>query len=123
MGLLGQEVRLSGCISKEPMLLKPGFYSLFRDSFRDFIKIPPFHMEFSLKNRNAITMGEIKVPLVDPGNKEFCTVKAKDGKLFLKGGRLIVFFKKVKPTTDIRGKDIGDRAIVIPPSGEPCREL
>ena len=123
MGLLGQEVRLSGCISKEPMLLKPGFYSLCRDSFRDFKGIPPFYVEFSLENRDAITMREIKVPLADPRNKEFCAVKAEDGKLFLRGGRFIVFFKKVKPTTDIRGKDIGYRAIVIPPSGEPCREL
>ena len=75
-----------------------------------------------MKNYNAIIDRIVKVPLEDPWNKEFCTIKAKGRKLFLKVSRFVMGFEEFKTIMNIRMEDVRDRSEIIPPYGKPCRE-
>ena len=87
------------------------------------IRIPPFYFKFSLENYNAIIEWIVKVPLENPRNEEFCAIKAEGRKLFLKVRRFVIFFQEFKTITKFEREDVTDRAKIIPPSSEPCRNL
>ena len=75
-----------------------------------------------MENYNTIIEGVVKVPLGDTRNEEFCTKKAKERKLFLKGIRFVMCFEEFT-ITDIRREDLRNGIIIILPSSKPCREL
>ena len=86
MRFLSKEVRLGRRTSKKSMFLEPTFNC----RFGNFVRIPPFYFKFSLENYNAIIDRIVNVPLEDPRNKEFRTIKAKERKLFLKVRRFVM---------------------------------
>ena len=90
MGFLSKEVRLGRRTSKESMFLAPTFNCRFGDFFWNFVRIPPLYFKFPLENYNAIIDRIVKVPLEDPRNKKFCTIKVKERKLFLKVRRFVM---------------------------------
>ena len=90
MEFLSNEVRLRGRTSKESMFLEPAFNCRFGDFFWNFVRIPSLYFKFPLENYNAIIDRIVKVPLEDPRNKEFCTIKEKERKLFLKVRRFVM---------------------------------
>ena len=100
MGFLSKEVRLGGRTSKESMFLEPTFNCRFVDFFWNFIRIPPLYFKFPLEDYNAIIERIVKVPLEDPWNKEFCAIKAKGRKLFLKVCRFVMGFEEFKTITN-----------------------
>ena len=100
MGFLSKEVRLGGRTSKESMFLKPPFNCRFGDFFWNFIRISPLYFKFPLENYNVIIDRIVKVPLEDPWDKEFCTIKAKGRKLFLKVCRFVMGFEEFKTITN-----------------------
>ena len=75
-----------------------------------------------MENYNTIIDRIVKLPLEDPRNKEYYTIKAKGGKLFLKVRRFVMCFEEFKTIMNFRREDVKDRSEVNPPSGKPCRK-